>query len=532
MSTEPETTTTDISDLDSLDLPIVGDDELSTGAAADSAQMDERMMALPRLLRYAMLISKGEKHIEERLFAEIHKLAPNIELASTWAASGNSDTGAALAAELDRQAVIRDQSELRSLADCVRLRSLQVPRHLAAFSAHRRVAKALLQLFYDSYANQPDDLRAELEEFCFGWAALPACTNLEWTERRSAAIGAVSLGARMALARTKAARAAVWRQVRETEQRQALNEKAASELTPPASEGATVVLTPEDHIIVAELTEEQLKNGKLKEIVGPLKNIINRPLPLILSPPLHEARSSLLAEFPYAREVIDAALNDLVGRNTIKLRPLLLVGAPGGGKSRFARRLGEVLGVHVWRTDASRSDGAAFAGTDKKWYSAEPCHPFLAIAQAKHANPVVLLDELEKAGTRADYGRLWDCLLGFLESETNARYPDPALQTDLDLSHVSYVATANSVDPLPTPLRDRFRVIAFPIPTKDDLDALLPRVIMAFAHQRGLDSRWISPLDGDERAAVEAHWRGGSVRRLYRIVHAVLSERDARTTRN
>jgi hypothetical protein len=68
-------------------------------------------------------------------------------------------------------------------------------------------------------------------------------------------------------------------------------------------------------------------------------------------------------------------------------------------------------------------------------------------------------ENIGRTGTRADYGRRWDCLLGFLQPETNARYPDPALQTNLDLSQVSYVATANSLDPLPSPLRDRFRVV-------------------------------------------------------------------------
>lgn len=533
MSTEPETTTTDISDLDSLDLPIVGDDEVSTGAAADSAQVDERVMALPRLLRYAMLISKGEKHIKERLFAEICELVPNIELAATWVATGNSDTGIALAVELDRLAVILDQSEFRSIADCVRLRALKVPRHPAAFSTHRRVAKALLQLFYESYLSQPEDLRAELEEFCFGWAALPSCTHLEWTERSSAAAGAVSLGARMASARVRAAKATVWRQVEKEAERRKVGEAMAETYvaTADGAEAADAAI-PVNHVMVVKLDEGLLKNPKLKDLVVPFKAIINTPTPLVLLPSLYDARSNLLAEFPYAQEVIDAALNDLVGRSTIKLRPLLLVGAPGGGKSRFARRLGEVLGVHVWRTDASRCDGAAFAGTDKKWYSAEPCHPFLAIFQGKHANPFVLLDELEKAGTRADYGRLWDCLLGFLEPETNVRYPDPALQTNLDLSHVSYIATANSVDLLPAPLRDRFRIIAFPKPEKSDLNALLPSVIADFAHQAGLDARWILPFDGDERAVVEAHWRGGSVRRLHRVVHAVIRSRDARTLRN
>jgi MoxR-like ATPase len=111
-----------------------------------------------------------------------------------------------------------------------------------------------------------------------------------------------------------------------------------------------------------------------------------------------------LAIDSYAIEVIDFALADLVGRLTIRLRPLLLTGDPGGGKSRFARRLGEALRLSVWRTDASRADGAVFGGTDRRWYSAEPCHPFLAVAQGKIANPLVLIDEIEKAATRTDDG--------------------------------------------------------------------------------------------------------------------------------
>src|SRR5882672_7867116 len=98
----------------------------------------------------------------------------------------------------------------------------------------------------------------------------------------------------------------------------------------------------------------------------------------------------------------------------------------------------------------------------------------------------LLVGEIEKAGTRADYGRLWDCIRGFLEPETNGRYPDPALRINLDLSHVSYIATANNLDPLPSPLRDRFRVIAFPKPIGEDLDALLPAVIADLAKEHGL----------------------------------------------
>jgi ATP-dependent Lon protease len=193
--------------------------------------------------------------------------------------------------------------------------------------------------------------------------------------------------------------------------------------------------------------------------------------------------------------------------------------------------LGEVLGLHIWRTDASRSDGAVFGGTDKRWYSAEPCHPFLAIAQKKIANPLILIDEIEKAATRSDYGRFWDALLGFLEPETASRYPDPALQVSLDLSMVSYDATANSLDPLPWALRDRFRVIEVPKPRASDIDALIPAVIKDIATDRRLDARWIPPLDQHDHDAARSLWHGGSVRRLRRIVEAIINAKEKTVVR-
>jgi hypothetical protein len=365
----------------------------------------------------------------------------------------------------------------------------------------------------------------------FDFRQAQACTDL-LLRNFAAAVNASILGANMAERRIAAAKAAARRRAREEEElrKQKEAEQRPAEVEQVSSPAAKAV--PEHHLVVARLSNEEMKNTKLKDILGPLKTIINAPLPLVKVPPLHEVRNVLVFEFPYAIDVIDFALADLVGRVTIRLRPLLLIGDPGGGKSRFARRLGEALRVSVWRTDGSRADGAVFGGTDRRWYSAEPCHPFLAIAQGKIANPLVLIDEIEKAATRGDYGRLWDCLLGFLEPETNARYPDPALQTNIDLSQVSYIATANSVDPLPSPIRDRFRVVAFPKPSADDLDALLPAVVADLARERGLDQSWVPPLDGIERAAVAQHWCGGSVRRLRRIVEALLRERDVGASRN
>jgi ATP-dependent Lon protease len=463
------------------------------------------------------------------LIAEIDEICSNMPLNAAWGAALDVDAGLALAAELDHRAVTANEPNLRSVADSVRLLCLPVPRGVAFFEDHQRVAKALLLTFNAFARNSDEQLCCDIEQFAFGWAALPACGHMI-VGHASAAVNAVLLGARMAEHRIAAVQAAAQRALEEEEQAREEAENEAAEILHQVASSTEVV--PEHHLVVARLSSEAMKNVKLKEILGPLKSVINVALPLVAVPPLHQVRSTLLFEFPYAMEAIDFALADLVGRTTVRLRPLLLIGDPGGGKSRFARRLGEILGLSVWREDASRADGATFGGTDRRWYSAEPCHPFLAIAQSKIANPLVLIDECDKAATRSDYGRLWDCLLGFLEPETSSRYPDPALQTVLDLSHISFVATANSLDPLPSPIRDRCRVVTFPKPSAGDINAILPAVILDLAKERGLDESWVPPLDGTEHAAVARNWRGGSVRRLRRVVEGILRERDLRATRN
>jgi ATP-dependent Lon protease len=507
------------------------EDVVSTGAAADSAEVNEKLKALPRLLRYAILSGKDSSFAHARLVAEIAELVPGLPTMVAWADDPSSHFGIALAIELDGLAVAKDQPDLRTLADCVRLLALPLPSPETGIRDHRRVAKALLHAMEKLPANTDRELAADIEAISFGWAALPAATDfLSDYHLPAASPNAHFLGDKMARRRLAVAEARLkeeFEEEREDWQKvDAANDPKAAPKAPDNQVAAA------DHLVVCRLDDTAMKNPKMRELVAPMKAVINTALPLVPVPPLHEVRDKLLFEFPYAEGVIDFALADLVGRTTVRLRPLLLVGDAGGGKSRFGRRLGESLNLNVWRTDASRSDGAVFGGTDKRWYSAEPCHPFLAIAQSKQASPLVLIDELEKASTRTDYGRFWDCLLGFLEPETAARYPDPALQTNLDLSQVSYVATANSLDALPSPLRDRFRIITFPKPTAGDLDALLPAVIADLATERGLDQRWVEPLTGFERDAVAAHWRGGSVRRLRRVVEIVLRARESAAVRN
>jgi hypothetical protein len=164
-------------DLDDFGLP-PEPDAVSTGAAADSADSSERLKTLPRLLRYAMLICDHADHVVMRLVAEIDELCPQLPQNAAWAAAPYSDVGLELAAELDRRAVTQNEPNLRSLADCVRLLSLPTPHHATQFRGYRRVGKALVQAFRRMSRNPDERLVCDLERFTFGWAALPACTDL------------------------------------------------------------------------------------------------------------------------------------------------------------------------------------------------------------------------------------------------------------------------------------------------------------------------------------------------------------------
>jgi ATP-dependent Lon protease len=168
------------------------------------------------------------------------------------------------------------------------------------------------------------------------------------------------------------------------------------------------------------------------------------------------------------------------------------------------------------------------SGSPKAWTSSQASVPAKAILQSRIANPFIMLDEIEKAGSGTYNGRLWDSLVPFLERETSARYRETGLDAELDLGWVSYIATANSVDALSGPLKDRFRILRVPTPTLEHLPALAAQV-MADLARHDEDRLHDEPLAGDELAVIGRAWRAEqfSLRKLQRIVAATLEVRDA-----
>lgn len=257
--------------------------------------------------------------------------------------------------------------------------------------------------------------------------------------------------------------------------------------------------------------------------------IAGKKLPLTPVPDPAAILETLSAEFPHAGRQIAVVLADLPGRSSVQLRPTILLGKPGSGKSRLARRLGEALDLHIARYDGATASDSSFGGTARRWSTGEPSLPLAALLAARKADAMVIIDEIEKAGTSRHNGNFADALLGFLETETAKRYPDPFAQSNsgVDISKVTYIATANDVTTLPAMLRDRFRIVRIPEPGPDDLPALARFIVRDLAVESGLDERWFPPLDDGELYVAAGLWRGGSVRRLREIVARILAHRSA-----
>jgi ATP-dependent Lon protease len=244
-------------------------------------------------------------------------------------------------------------------------------------------------------------------------------------------------------------------------------------------------------------------------------------------------RAALHAEFPHAVTAVDLMLRDLREDEPFRIKPVVLVGSPGAGKSRVVRRLAELVSLYVYRFDGAASSDNQFGGTAKAWANTEVSVPARAVAQSRTANPMVLIDEIEKSADRHHNGRLWDALLPFLDQETAGRYRDQSLDCELDLSRISFAATANDVTKLPGPLRDRFRVIRVPTPTLQHLPALAASVMRDLAAEdeaRAGDE----PLAEDELDVIGKAWSraGFSMRSLQKIVGASLEARDQHAMRH
>jgi ATP-dependent Lon protease len=155
------------------------------------------------------------------------------------------------------------------------------------------------------------------------------------------------------------------------------------------------------------------------------------------------------------------------GGHGFALPPIILAGPPGIGKSHYARRLAELAGLPTRMIDVGGgSAGFRISGTEKGWGTEQSGIPVETVLATKVANPLMIVDEVDKAGTafstRGTSSSLTTSLLQMLEPTTAQHFECPYHRIPFNMSRVNWIMTANDVDRIPPPLRDRSRLFILP----------------------------------------------------------------------
>lgn len=239
--------------------------------------------------------------------------------------------------------------------------------------------------------------------------------------------------------------------------------------------------------------------------------------------------SVLSVEFPWMAEAIEAVAGDLrmrrsAGMDWAHWRPLLLVGAPGSGKTRFARRLAEILGTGFGEVNAAGStDNRSLQGTARGWSSASPSYVLHVIRQSQTANPVIFVDEIDKVSSGSSNGDIRATLLGMLEPLSAKAWPDECLLAPVDLSAVNWVLAANDTAGLRGALLTRLRVVHVPLPTTEHFPAVLHSMRRDIAADLDVSPDNLPNLPPQAESRLRAAFgRGYSLRRIRAAIEGAI----------
>lgn len=217
-------------------------------------------------------------------------------------------------------------------------------------------------------------------------------------------------------------------------------------------------------------------------------------------------------------EQIAVLMNNPEGKSPI----ICLVGAPGVGKTSLGKSIAEALGRKYQRVSLGGvHDESEIRGHRRTYIGAMPGRIIDAVKRAKSSNPVLLLDEIDKIG-RDFKGDPSSALLEVLDPEQNKYFHDNYIDIDYDLSHVLFIATANTLSTLQQPLLDRMEIIDLPgYLTEEKMEIARRHLEPRIYTEHGLEAGDVNISDEALAAIIENYTSESGVRQLEKRLAAI-----------